>query len=264
MIQKVFAGTGLVQHGDCLDLMPLLPAHGINLILCDLPYGTTMCRWDSVIDPARLWEQYKRLLTPDGAVVLTATQPFTTTLIQSNREWYKYEWIWVKSRSGGFMNAKNMPLTKHEHVLVFSPGTTSNGSKNRMKYNPQGLIALNKTVRGRSNNKEKDSEGHHYGRASHKAEVFQEFTGYPTSILEFASAGKPIHPTQKPVDMFEYLIRAYTNENEVVLDNCSGSGTTAIAAIKAGRRFICMEKEQSYFEASITRIEQYYADSPQG
>jgi len=262
MIQKVITGTGVVQQGDCLELMPLLPDHCINLILCDLPYGTTQCHWDSIIDLAQLWAQYRRLLTPDGAVVLTATQPFTTTLIQSNREWYKYEWIWVKSRSAGFMNAKNMPLTKHEHVLVFSPATTSNGSLNRMKYNPQDLIPLNKMVRGRSSNTKKDLEGHRYNRASHKAEVFQEFTGYPTSILEFASVGKSTHPTQKPVELFEYLIRSYTNGDEVVLDNCSGSGTTAMAAIKAGRRFICMEQDLNYYEASLNRIEQHYADTP--
>lgn len=192
-----------------------------------------------------LWEQYKRIIKDNGAIVLTATQPFTSTLVTSNLKMFKYELVWVKSKAVGFVNAKLKPMPKHESILVFSRGKTSNGNKNNMIYNPQGLIEFGKTVRGRKG-KSTDSDGGGYGRPSMKSNYVQQFTNYPTSILEINSEGKPIHPTQKPVALFEYLIKTYTNEGQTVLDNCAGSGTTGVACINTKRNCIMIEKEEKY------------------
>jgi len=260
MLQQKYNGAGVVQQGDCIELMKVLPNQCIHLILCDLPYGTTQCKWDSVIDTDALWEQYRRLITPDGAIVLTAVQPFTTTLILSNREWYKYEWIWVKSRASGFMNAKLKPMNRHESVLVFSPGTTANKSDRLMKYRPQDLVRIDKTRSGKRTSKN-DSDGHRLCRDSHKEVMVQEFSCYPSTILEFPSVSRGIHPTQKPVELFEYLIRTYTDEGDVVMDNCSGSGTTAIAALRANRKFVCMELNMEYYTQTLSRIDKHYAET---
>jgi site-specific DNA-methyltransferase (adenine-specific) len=236
--------------GDCLQLMKAIPDGSVDMIMCDLPYGTTACSWDSVIPFEPLWAEYRRILAPLGAVVLTAGQPFTSVLAVSNLEWFKYCLVWEKTRALGFMNAKNKPLNKHEDILVFSPGTCANKSQRRMTYNPQDLIPHGKVVSG-IKACAADSAGHGFGRPGHKAERVQEFTNYPGSVLKFAGEPKPVHPTQKPVALMEYLILTYTNEGELVLDNCMGSGTT-------GRRFIGMEQNPEYFALAENRIQTAY------
>ena len=237
-------------QGDCLELMKELPDNSADMILCDLPYGTTASKWDKHLPAEELWRQYERIIADDGAIVLTASGQFTHKLIQSNVNMYKYKWIWVKTRSGNFVNAKNRPMTKFEEVLVFSKGNTANGSINKMKYNPQGLIEVNK-VKKNGENKFGTMAGK---RPGHKKETVQKFTNYPTDVLFFDSVGKPIHPTEKPVELFEYLIRTYTNEGETVLDNCMGSGTTGVACKNLNRNFIGMELDENYFNIAKKRI----------
>ena len=242
--------------GDCLEVMPKIPDKSVDMILCDLPYGTTACKWDTVIPFEPLWEQYERITKDDGAIILTGTEPFSSLLRVSNLSLYKYDWVWKKSVAGNFVNAKNAPLKKHENVLVFSKGTIANRSKKRMRYFPQGLI---KVDRVHKRPRIYLSEGHDGGylRKSRKTERIIEFTNYPTTILDFPLGNnKTIHPTQKPVPLFEYLIKTYTQPGEIVLDNCIGSGTTAVAALNTGRKFIGIEKEQRYVEIARKRLEQ--------
>jgi len=239
-------------QGDCLELMAKLPDQCAHAIITDPPYGTTACKWDSVIPFAPMWEQLKRLIKPRGAIVLFGSQPFTSALIMSNPKMFKYCWVWEKSKAVGFVNAKLKPMPKHEDVIVFSEGATANGAAN-MPYNPQGLVTFGKIVKGRKGSA-KDSDGNGYGRPSMKAELFQEFTNYPTSVIQFNSEGKPIHPTQKPVALMEYLIRTYTNEGETVLDFTMGSGTTGVACMKIGRKFIGIERDEKYFQIAKERI----------
>ena len=246
----------MLYLGDCLDIMPALPAVSVDLILCDLPYGTTACAWDAVIPFDKLWTEYRRVLRGNGAIVLTAAQPFTTALIASNYEWFKYAWVWEKSRALGFTNAKNKPMAKHEDIAVFSPGTVANRSERRMIYNPQGLLPYGKVVSGiKACAADAKPGGHKFGRPSHQAERVQEFTNYPTSVLSVPNEGSTVHPTQKPVALMEYLIRTYTNEGDTVLDNCMGSGTTGVACNNTGRRFIGIERDPTYFEIARKRVE---------
>ena len=231
-------GSGQFLHGDCLELMREIPDGSVDMILCDLPYGTTQNKWDSVIPFEPLWEQYWRICKPNAAVVLTAAQPFTSALVMSQVRYFKYDWIWVKSKITGVLNAKKMPVRKHETISVFY--------REQPAYNAQGLIRKGTITKqgGNSDN---------YGARSSDAYV-QEFTNWPRDVLEIPSEGSTVHPTQKPVALFEYLIRTYTNDGEHVLDNTAGSGTTAIAAENAGRRWTCMERDPSYYEAAIARV----------
>lgn len=227
-----------MRQGDCIELMQALPDASIDLILCDLPYGTTQNKWDSVIPFEPLWAQYKRIAKKNAAIVLTAAQPFSSVLVASNLKSFKYEWVWVKSKITGVLNAKKMPVRKHEQVLVFSASPTT--------YNAQGLVAKGTIT------KQGGSSDNYGGRSS--AEYVQEWTNWPRDVLEIASEGKTVHPTQKPVALMEYLIRTYTNEGEVVLDNCMGSGTTGVACMNLGRNFIGFEKDETYFAAAKTRV----------
>jgi len=239
--------------GDCLEAMRDISDGSIDLVLADPPYGRTACEWDSVIPLEPMWRGLKRVIKKSGAIVLTASQPFTTTLISSNREMFKYCWVWAKSRAVGFPNAKNRPMNKHEDIVVFSFGDCANRCKNRMVYNPQGLVEINKKVSGIKASAG-DYNGHHFGRPSHKAERIQKYTNYPNSILSIGNEGKNSHPTQKPVALMEYLIKTYTNEGETVLDFAMGSGTTGVAAMKLGRGFIGIEKDEGYFRMAERRI----------
>lgn len=242
--------NGQFWLGDCLELMKNIPDGSIDMILCDLPYGTTACKWDTVIPFAPLWEQYNRIAKPKAAIVLTASQPFTTALIMSQIDKFKYCWVWEKSKAGGIFNAKNMPLKKHEDVCIFSSGTTANGSDLKMPYFPQGLQKIDKVLK----NKIQKSGGTIGNRPSRlNGEYVQESTGYPTTVLKFNN-DKGFHPTQKPVALFEYLIKTYTNEGETVLDNCAGSGTTAIAAENTGRKWICIEQDPAYYYQAVGRV----------
>lgn len=185
-----------IHLGDCLEIMPLIPDHSIDLILCDLPYGTTQNKWDSIIPLDKLWIEYRRLLAPLGTIVLTAAQPFTSAVVMSNPKMFKYEWIWKKTDSTNFLNAKHQPLRIHESVLVFY---------NKNIYNPQGLKRCDKFVKDL-----KPVTTENYG-ATRALQYKQMFTNYPESVITFASANNTIHSTQKPVDLFRYLIRTYTN-----------------------------------------------------
>lgn len=245
-------GVRLIQ-GDCLDVMRTLEPGSVDLILADLPYGTTACKWDVVIPFEPLWECYRRLLKPRGAVVLTASQPFTSMLVMSNLEWFKYCLVWEKTRVSGFAHAKNKPMKSHEDVAVFSPATTVHASQTafRMTYNPQGLMPTNRPHKGvRKPTYGNTSKGI---RPSDHAYI-QEASGYPKSVIKTKSEYVIVHPTQKPVALFEYLIKTYSNEGELILDNTIGSGTTAVAAINTGRRCIGIERDPGYFETAVNRV----------
>ena len=228
-------------NADCLEIMEnVIPDNSIDLILCDLPYGTTQNKWDSIIPLDRLWQCYTAVSKEQTAIVLTAAQPFTSSLVMSQPESFKYEWIWHKTKATGFLNAKKQPLREHESVVVFY--------REQPTYNPQGLKPFNKVTR-------RGSFGTNYCKAKpNECENFQENTGYPRSILEIASQGKTEHPTQKPVELMEYLIKTYTTEGMTVLDNCMGSGTTGVACKRLNRNFIGIEKDPEYFKIAEKRI----------
>jgi len=241
-----------VIQGDCLEVMKGIPDKSIDMILADLPYGTTACKWDTIIPFEPLWEQYKRIIKDNGAIVLTASQPFTSALVMSNPIMFKYEWIWEKKKyNSGFVHAKNKPLKKHENILVFSKGTTVHKcqSINRMNYNPQDLLPTNKLRRKNTTHTDTSFSE----RKSHR-DTIQEFTNYPKSIISFDLECKPLHPTQKPVALFEYLIKTYTNEGDLVLDNCAGSGTTGVACKNLNRKYILIEKEPEYINIINKRL----------
>ena len=239
-----------IYNEDCLQGMKKIPDGSVDMILCDLPYGTTACAWDEIIPFKPLWEQYERVIKDNGAIVLTASQPFTSALTMSNPNLFKYEWIWEKNRTVGFLNAKNAPLKKHESVLVFSKGTIANGSKRRMNYFPQGLKVINKV----KNSVKQNNDTVVGSRPSRNKPYIAKHSGYPNSILNFNNESKQLHPTQKPVALFEYLIKTYTNEGDTVLDTCAGSFTTAVACDNTNRNWICMEKEEEYCNIGLTRI----------
>lgn len=228
-----------IIQGDCLEVMKEIEDKSVDMILCDLPYGTTACKWDTIIPFEPLWEQYKRIIKDNGAIVLTASQPFTSALVMSQTKMFKCEWIWQKTRFSNQMMAKIQPLKIHESVLVFSNGKTN--------YYPQGLIKFGKTTR--QGKKITDN----IGGGERKTEYFQEFTNYPKSIQEFKNE-TGMHPTQKPVALFEYLIKTYTNEGELVLDNCADSGTTGVACKNLNRNYILIEKEPEYVEICRQRL----------
>jgi site-specific DNA-methyltransferase (adenine-specific) len=246
-----------IYNEDCLQGMKRIQDASIDMILCDLPYGVTDCKWDSVIPFDLLWEQYERIIKKNGAVILFGIEPFSTKLRLSNLSLYKYDWIWLKSKVTGFVHAKNSPMRKHENISVFSKapiGHKSTLKEKRMIYNPQNLLEK------KEHNKTLKKFGGTIGkRPSHKKNYISEYTNYPTSVLEFASDSK-LHPTQKPVALCEYLIKTYTNENDIVLDNCIGSGTTAIACINTNRNFIGFEIEKKYADIANKRIEQAHRE----
>ena len=226
---------------DCLEGMRRIPTASIDAIICDLPYGTTACAWDSVIPFDQLWEQYKRIAKPNAPIVLFGSEPFSSYLRLSNIEWYKYDWIWVKTKASGFLDANRKPLKLHETISVFSDRPHT--------YNPQGLVkGVFKTGR------DANMEGKVYG--AYKNHEASEFGNYPKSVLKFAnpSGAGHLHPTQKPVDLLRYLIRTYSNEGDTILDNCMGSGTTAVACIKEKRHFIGFELNKQYYDKACQRI----------
>ena len=234
-----------LMHGDCLELMKDIPDGSIDMILADLPYGTTACKWDTIIPFDLLWEQYERVIKDNGAIVLTSDEPFTSQLINSNIKKFRYKWIWKKSYSTGFMNANKMPLKNIEDVLVFY--------KRLPTYNPQGIIEINK-----KQVRKKDKGTTIYNDMGLKeGEYTQKFTNYPNQVIETTKKEKTHHPTQKPVALFEYLIKTYTNEGDTVLDNVMGSGTTGVACKSLNRNFIGMELDENYFNIAKERIEKH-------
>lgn len=243
-----------LMQGDCLERMKEIPDGSVDMILCDLPYGTTACKWDSVIPFEPLWEQYRRIAKKNAAIVLTASQPFTTALIASNMREFRYCWVWAKSRVTGFANAKVQPLRCVEDVVVFY--------RSRPTYNPQGLRRIDAVKRNGASVGGDSLRGDTVasaGRGSLRTaggEYVQEFTGYPRQVLSIGSESGTVHPTQKPVALMEYLIRTYTNEGETVLDNCIGSGTTGVACRNLNRSFIGIEMDETYFNIDKQRITQ--------
>ncbi len=221
--------------------MKNIPDKSIDLILCDLPYGTTANKWDTVIPFDKLWEQYKRIIKDNGAILLFSQMPFGASLIMSNPKMFRYEWIWEKNQAVGFLNAKKMPLRKHENILVFY--------KHLPTYNPQGLIKLDEPIQEEGS---ANRNGKNYGIADKS--FIRTHKNYPTDIITF-SKDSGYHPTQKPVDLLEYLIKTYTNEGDLVLDNCMGSGSTGVACVNTNRDFIGMELNEEYFKIACERIE---------
>lgn len=239
-----------LYNGDCLEVMRQIPDKSVGLVVCDPPFATTANEWDTLIDFKELWAQYERIIKDDRAIVLFGSGSFTYKLISSNEDLYRYKWIWYKTKRGNFVNANNRPMTAYEEIMVFSKAATANGSKNKMLYNPQGLIPK-KTVRHDNGTRFGTMAGK---RPSHQETTISEYTNYPCDVLEFASEPSPVHPTQKPIPLIEYLIRTYSNEGDTVLDNCAGSFTTAIAAMNANRNFIGIELEKKYFDIGVERV----------
>lgn len=243
-------------NGDCLEIMKNISDKSIDMILCDLPYGTTACKWDSVIPFEPLWEQYNRIIKDNGAIVLFGSEPFSSYLRMSNIKNYKYDWIWNKNRGYGFATANKMPMKSHEIISVFY--------KKLPTYNPQKTTGLPyKTKAGLRKNVIKtlrDSETIKGDKnrqcACFRAETINNGDRFPLSIIAFNRDSKKLHPTQKPVALLEYLIKTYTNENETVLDNCMGSGSTGVACINTNRHFIGIELDKNYFEIAKKRIEE--------
>lgn len=240
--------------GNCLDKMKNIKDKSIDMILCDLPYGTTKCKWDTIIPFEELWEQYNRIIKENGVIALFGQEPFSSYLRTSNFKNYKYDWYWRKSKPLGFPNAKKMPLKDIEIISIFY--------KKQPTYNPQGLQPYNKTINRPKSMTEKGNHISAYNGGALKQETYvREFTNYPRQVLEFGVEGKCIHPTQKPVDLLEYLIITYSNENETILDNTMGSGSTGIACIETKRNFIGIELDNTYFETCKNRIETHIIDN---
>jgi len=234
-----------------MELMPQMESGMFDMILCDLPYGTTACKWDTIIPFEQLWKEYERLIKPNGAIVLTASQPFSSALVMSNPKLFKYEWIWRKNTGTGFATAKYQPLRYHESILVFAKGKTNYNPIPTERFSEASKKMCKKPVRGGG---KKTSS--HISMEIVKVQYNSE-TKNPESVLEFKSVpnegGHKLHPTQKPIELFEYLIKTYTNENDLILDNCAGSGTTGEACYNTGRNYIQIEKEQDYFSLILGR-----------
>jgi len=246
-IAKPFVSRSTFYQGDCLVEMDKIADKSVDMILCDLPYGTTQNKWDVIIPLDKLWMQYERVIKDNGMICLTSVEPFTSTLITSNKKLFKYDLVWDKKLSSGFLNAKRMPLRRHEQVICFY--------KKLPLYNPEMTVRGN--IRKKGITTETGKHTSNYG--DFKNSVVENNEYYPTSIIEVSNANRKdkIHPTEKPVKLMEYLIKTYTNEGETVLDNCMGSGTTGVACKKTGRHFIGIEKDEKYFEIAVSRVSAY-------
>ena len=237
-----------VHLGDCLELMKEIEDKSIDMILCDLPYGTTACKWDTIIPFEPLWKQYKRIIKPNGAIVLTASQPFTSALVMSNPKMFRFSWVWDKKFAGNFALVKYQPMKTHEDILVFSAKPCL--------YNPQ-ITKREQPIKAGANKCLSDSSKIAHAKKEYDDKIYENKE--PISIINISSRSdkRGQHPTQKPVALFEYLIKTYTNEGYLVLDNCAGSGTTAIACLNTNRNYILMEKEQKYYDIINERIKKH-------
>jgi len=250
-------GDGILFNADCMDILPIIPDKSVQLILADLPYGTTACKWDSIIPLEPLWKEYKRIIKDNGAIVLTASQPFTTKLISSNYDWFKYEWIWNKINGSNFMNLKNRPFKTQENICVFSK--TAN-----FIFNPQRVYRTEKSLIrdkiGTTANRDLFSADieHYNAKRSLKLKLAEDGKKHPIDIITFSihekGRYKIKHPTKKPLGLMKYLISTYSNENDMVLDNTMGSGTTCLGAKELNRKFIGIEKEKKYYDIAVARI----------
>lgn len=234
-------------HGNCLDVMKTIEDSSVDMILCDLPYGTTAFKWDTIIPFEPLWEQYNRVIKEKGTIVLFGSEPFSSKLRMSNLKMYKYDWIWEKEQGVNFQLCKYQPLKIHETISIFS--------KKSNLYYPQGLIKINKK---KSNNKKGGNWGHQSSEKIRK-EYTQQYSNYPKSVIRY-NRERGLHPTQKPVALLEYLIHTYTNEGDLILDNCMGSGSTGVACINTKRKFIGIELDEKYFNIAKKRIEEVQND----
>ena len=228
-----------LYKGDCLEIMKDIPDKGVDMILCDLPYGKTRNKWDSIISLDKLWEQYNRIIKDNGAIALFAQTPFDKVLGASNLKMLKYEWIWEKEQGTGFLNAKKMPLKNHENILIFY--------KKPPIYNPQ-------MGKGKPYTLERNTFTVNYGKQVDMVRTENTGERYPLTILKFKRDKEKLHPTQKPVALLEYLIKTYTNECEIVLDNCMENEATGVDYLNTNRRFIEIEKKDKYFEKACNRI----------
>jgi site-specific DNA-methyltransferase (adenine-specific) len=228
-----------LHHGDCLEVMRGMPDKSVDAIITDPPYGTTACKWDNVIPFEPMWEQLKRLIKPKGAIVLFGSQPFTSALVMSNAEWFKYDWIWLKNHPTGFLDAQRRPLNNYENVSVFADGQNC--------YYPVGV----KDKKTKKTKKTKKGTGV-YGKYGFNYETTGE--GYPVRAFKSDTQRDGIHPTQKPVKLLSYLVRTYTLEGETVLDFTMGSGTTGVACMETGRKFIGIELDAGYYGIAAKRI----------
>lgn len=235
-----------LYYGDCLDVMDNIPDKSIDAIITDLPYGSTQCRWDTIIPFEPLWKQYNRVIKDNGAIVLFGTEPFSSHLRLSNLKNYKYDWIWDKVKGTGFLNAKKQPMRNHELISVFY--------KKQCTYNPQKTYGHKMKKSYRS----KDLQTEVYGEMKNDY-TYESTERYPRSVQVFSTdtQNSSLHPTQKPVALIEYLIKTYTNEGEIILDSCAGSMTTGIAAIRTGRKCICIESDEEIFNIGKNRIMEY-------
>ncbi|MCU5977979.1 DNA-methyltransferase [Clostridioides difficile] len=239
-----------LYNGECIEIMETIKDKSVDLILCDLPYGVTNCKWDSIINLNEMWKQYNRIIKERGAIVLFSAQPFTTKLIYSNLRNYKYSWYWVKNTRTGFAFCKYQPLRCVEDINVFY--------KKAPLYIPQNLKKLDKPIK---TVKKEGSQGEIYHGGLSGKEYTQEYTNYPNNTLYFNKETNCIHPTQKPINLLEYLIKTYTRENEIVLDNCFGSGATGVACANTKRKFIGIELDDNYFKQGKNRIERAYKEN---
>ena len=244
----------VLVHADCFDVFPYIADKSVNLILCDLPYGTTKNKWDSTLSLDKLWKEYERIITDNGAIVLFAQTPFDKVLGASKIDLLKYEYIWDKKRPTGFFNANYAPMKQHENILVFSKASACfvKDKSKAMAYYPKDLVVVNKKIK-------RTVQNGNYDHNHYDVESTQKLTGYPKSILEFAPE-TGLHPTQKPVELMEYLIKTYTNEGELVLDNCIGSGTTAIACQNTNRECIGIEKDKTYYDLATKRLNDIWSE----
>lgn len=240
----------VLVHADCFDVFPYIADASVQLILCDLPYNVTGLKWDCLLNMQELWKHYERIIKPNGAIVLTAMQPFTTELIISNKKLFKYTWVWNKVKPGNFLTAKLKPMQNHEDIVIFSKANTANCNKNNMLYIPQ----LEKREKVRKYKKEADSDI--YARKNTTSIEYTTDFKYPKSILEISNANQKnkLHPTQKPLELMKYLIKTYSNEDDVVMDNCMGSNTTGLACKELNRQYIGIEKNKNYYDVSVSRV----------
>jgi len=243
-----------IYQGDCLELMKQIKDKSVDMILCDLPYGTTACKWDVIIPFDKLWKQYERIIKNNGAIVLTASQPFTSALVMSNPKLFKHSWIWEKQKASNFMCMKYQPAKYHEDIVVFG--------KKTVKFNPiKWIVDESKRDKRKTVNNPITNKDCHLGKIARTRKA-DDGSRYPKSIIKIdKKINSNLHPTQKPVKLFEYLIKTYSDKGCLVLDNCAGSGTTAIASINTGRNWICIESDKKYFEIAQKRIEEHSQQS---
>ena len=237
----------VLVHADCFDVFPYIADKSVNLILCDLPYGTTACKWDSILPFDKLWKEYERIITDNGAIVLTASQPFTSALVMSNPKMFKYEWIWYKNKGGNPLNAKIQPMKQHENILVFGKGKTI--------YNP---ILEERTESGKQRVLSARVKGGNIKKDAVYGQTNIIFTNYSEMRLpqtvQYINVERGLHPTQKPLELMKYLIKTYSNEDDVVMDNCMGSNTTGLACKELNRQYIGIEKDKNYYDISVSRV----------